>query len=482
MYQEAYSYDGAKIVSVYLFRTKVTISEAGTRKGLKTFEQKGAAEGAGARTVVPATAGYYFTLLFTAPGKTSVNETLSGSMSLTIALEPAVWTLEVRGYTDSTMGALKVTGSISVPISTGSAAAFDVYLTPNFSSGGTGTLAYNISFPASVSRAFFGLYPLEAPGTSQEINMSTEPSTGSLTSLPEGSYRAVIDLYDGAGNRAAARTEAVHIYDGLSTSLTRGFAAADFANCPPVIGTGETTLEAKLDAALASPSGAYTIVLDGPETDLASFEPKDLEITTGNTNIAITLRGNGETVQPAGTEGTFFYLEAASGSSLSLALHDLTLRGRSGNNAPVVVIRNRGTLLMKAGFLITGNISSLSNGGVAVHSGGTLSMNGGAVSDNTGSGSGGVSIQSNGTFNMSGGAVSGNTSGSATAGGVLVTNDGTFSMSGGAVNGNITTSADGGVGIYNNGTFIMSGGAVSGNAASYGGGGVGINNETFIMR
>jgi WD40 repeat protein len=42
MYQEAYSYDGAKIVSVYLFRTKVTISEAGTRKGLKTFEQKGA--------------------------------------------------------------------------------------------------------------------------------------------------------------------------------------------------------------------------------------------------------------------------------------------------------------------------------------------------------------------------------------------------------------------------------------------------------
>jgi hypothetical protein len=444
------------------------------------------------RTVLPGIEGYYFTLEFTAPGKTMVNKTLDGVMNITVALEPAAWNLEVKGYTDSGMTTLKVKGSISVSITAGTESSFDVYLTPDFSSGGTGTLNYDISFPASVSRAILGLYPIDdTPGTSHEIDISLPANrTGTLSALPEGSYQAIIELY--GGSQAAAQTEAAHIYGGLTTTLTRSFATADFAACPPVI--AGTTLADKLDAALASPSGSYTIVLNGTETDLAAFEPKTLNVTDGK-NITITIRGGGNEVQVDRTETPLFTLGASSDSSLNLAVQDLTLRGRNANSVPVVRIEDRGTLLMKTGSLITGNVSSSSGGGVYIN-GGTFSMTGGAVSGNTSSpsssygGGGGVSVSS-GTFSMTGGAVSGNISSPSSyggGGGGVYVNGGTFSMTGGAVSGNTSSSSsygnDGGGVSVSSGTFSMTGGAVSGNICfsqySYGGG-VSVSSGTFSM-
>jgi hypothetical protein len=360
--------------------------------------------------VLPNIGGYYFTLEFTAPGKDPVTETLSGgSMTCTAALEPEVWNLEVRGYTSSSRtDPPKVAGNISVPITEGTEASFNVYLTPDFSSGGTGGLDYSISFPASV-RGWLGLYPIDdTPGTSQEIDISPSAggtAGGTLSDLAEGSYRMVIDLYDGVNNKAAVRTESVHIYKGITTPLTRGFAAADFAECPPVVGDGATTLAAKLDAALACIElDSYTVVLDGTETDLELFAPKTLKAADGR-NITITLRGNGNTVQ-VGSSGTpLFTLEAESGSnesSLTLVLEDVTLCGMSGNGVPVVQVNNRAILAMKAGSLITGNFSLYGGG---VYSSGTITMSGGAVSGNTASWGGGVYAEEGSITTMSGGTV-----------------------------------------------------------------------------
>jgi hypothetical protein len=446
------------------------------------------------RTAVPDIGSYYFTLDFTAPGKTAVNKTLDGSvdsaLTLTVALEPAVWTLAVKGYTNSGMGTLKVSGSISVPVTAGTAASFAVYLTPNLGSAGTGSLNYSISFPAGV-RGFFGLYPLEAPGTSQEFDIS--PSAGGsasavLGSLPQGTYRAVIDLYDRTGNKAAVRSEVVHIYDGLETPFTRSFGAGDFAECAPEAGEGLTTLAAKLDAALNSPAGSYTVVLDGTETDLASFTPKTLSSSYYYDAIHITIRGSGNTVQVSAPNTPLFTLAADyyyAGASLTLAIQDLTLSGLTGNTVPVVQVNYGGTLLMKAGSLITGNTNSSSyyyssGGGVNVYDG-TFSMSGGAVSGNTSSSfsSGGGVYVSGGTVSMSGGEVCGNTSSSSYGGGVYVSSSGTFSMSGGVVSGNTAVSSGGGV-YVSSGTFSMSGGAVSGNTSSSGGG-VYVYGGTFSM-
>jgi hypothetical protein len=449
----------------------------------------GAREGSQSlRTVLPDDGGYYFTLGFTAPGKTPVNKTLSDGMTLTVALEPAVWRLEVKGYADSDMTSLKVTGSVSVPITAGTTSNCDVYLAPDFNSGAVGTLNYSISFPGTVTRAFFALYPLDVPGTSavpaisREIDISTSARTGTL-SIPEGSYQVLIDLYDGGGNKAAVWTSVAHINDSSTTTLTRDFDTANFAGCPPVVGTGLTTLAAKLDAALASPSGSYTVILDGTETDLGHFTPKTFTVT-GNRDITITIRGNGKQVQYNSNvyEMTpLITLEADSNSSLALVVQDLTLKGQSPpNRGTVVQVEARGTLEMKAGSLITGNTNSgngsTGGGGVYVN-GGTLWMSGGAISGNTTSNNGGGVYVNGGTFRMSGGLVSGNTASSSSGGGVIVDNNGTFSISGGSVSNNSSSNTGGGV--SNGGTFSISGGSVSGNS-SFRGGGVN-NGGTFNM-
>jgi hypothetical protein len=83
--------------------------------------------GVGARTVVPDTGGLYFTLDFTAPEKTVVNRTLSGDdLTLTVALEPAVWRLEVRGYAGSGHTELKARRSAALPVTAGTTSSFDV--------------------------------------------------------------------------------------------------------------------------------------------------------------------------------------------------------------------------------------------------------------------------------------------------------------------------------------------------------------------
>jgi hypothetical protein len=418
-------------------------------------------DGTGERTAVPT--ANYFTLDFTAAGKNAVSRTLEGGLTLRVALEPGDWNLEVKGYADSSDTTTPLAmGSVIGSITAGTETNFEVWLLPNVGSGGTGNLDYSVSFPAS-TRGIFTLYPMDAtPGNGREIVISDsgtassgerETAVGTL-SLAEGFYRAVLSFYDGANNRAAVSTEVVHIHKDLSTPLNRTFAMVDFAECPLAAGENETTLEAKLDTALSFFTGAYTITLNGRETDLASFSPKTLTVT-GNKDLIITIRGNGKTVQ-LGSTGSLFTLGADPGSSLTLEIQDLILQGRNDNTAPLVKVNSGATLGMKDASLITGNSGAESGGGVYVDNGAFV-MSGGRVSGNSASYGGGVYVAENGTFAMSGGAVSGNTSSSASGGGVYVS--GVFAMSGGAVNGNALPSGTSGYGkeVLVDGIFKMSG-------------------------
>jgi hypothetical protein len=202
--------------------------------------------GGGGRTVVPGVGSYYFTLDFTAEGKAGISKVLNGGTSLTVVLEPAVWNLEVKGYTDSSKNVLKAWGSVSVSVIAGAESHFNVYLARDFSTGGTGSLTYSIGLPANVSRAWFGLYPLDVPETitgtitadtwEKDISSSAGgTASDTLAGLPEGAYLAVVDLYDGGNKKAAVWTRAVHIYDSLSTPVNHTFTAGGFAECDPAV-------------------------------------------------------------------------------------------------------------------------------------------------------------------------------------------------------------------------------------------------------
>ena len=85
----------------------------------------------------------------------------------------------------------------------------------------------------------------------------------------------------------------------------------------------------------------------------------------------------------------------------------VTLQGRNGNTAALLVVNGSGTLIMNSGSKISGNQNTSSSGstassgsGVYVSSRGTFKMRGGGLSENTAtsSGGGGVYVDSSGAF------------------------------------------------------------------------------------
>jgi len=101
--------------------------------------------------------------------------------------------------------------------------------------------------------------------------------------------------------------------------------------------------------------------------------------------------------------------------------------------------------------------------------GGTLELRNGTISDNSSGNtiSAGGGVYNGGSFTMSGGTIS-NNSGGSHGGGVY--NGGSFTMSGGNISNNTTTNSlvsngsSYGGGVYNGGSFTMSGGIISNNS------------------
>ena len=230
----------------------------------------------------------------------------------------------------------------------------------------------------------------------------------------------------------------------------------------------------------------------------ASFE--DLQGVV-DSKTAYTYEKDGETVTGIGydaaTDTVKLYekVEYKNGDSETITISNTVTIDLNGNNIDgdskvhSVITVAGGNLTIQdtskdANGAITGGNGELpkntSGGGVYVAEGGTFTMSGGTISENSGwSQGGGVSVAAGGTFTMNGGTISGNSSGSEGGG---VVNDGTFTMNGGTISNN-TTAVSGG-GVENHGTFTMSGGAISKNetTASYAGFGGGVRNGgTFTM-
>jgi hypothetical protein len=228
----------------------------------------------------------------------------------------------------------------------------------------------------------------------------------------------------------------------------------------------------------------YTVLLGDDETlppwNLGGYNSEATVAFYDLTGVTLTLKGDtAERVIQLSGQGSLFRVN--NGVTLILD-QNITLRGHSDNNAPLVYVEY-GTLEMKAGAKIIGNTISSYGSGVFV-SNGTFTMDGGEISGNTGGG--GVYV-SNGTFTMNDGDVSGNTAFSY-GGGVSVVDYGTFTMNGGEISGNTVSSySSSGGGVYvSNGTFTMNDGDISGNTASSSyyysyGGGVYVYNGTFTM-
>jgi hypothetical protein len=221
-----------------------------------------------------------------------------------------------------------------------------------------------------------------------------------------------------------------------------------------------------------------------------SLSPTSLTYT-GKT-VAITLKGGAaEKTISLGSNGSVFTV--GSGTTLTLD-SNITLQGRS-NNASLVTVSTGGTLVMKDGAKITGNtraVSSNSAGGSGVSVSGTFNMSGGTISNNIVSaiisGSANVGYAST-VAGSNAGITSSNTISAYAYGGGVYVSGGTFTMTGGIISDNtVSASASNtfyssasappynfnyarayayGGGVYiSSGSFAITGGTVNGNTGS----------------
>jgi len=210
-------------------------------------------------------------------------------------------------------------------------------------------------------------------------------------------------------------------------------------------------------------AGVYTITLTGNITVDRNID------FLGNANKFITIKGDGRerSINYDNTYGKFFDVPWEIFLTLD---NNLILNSRGGG----ILVHDGGRLKMEGGTINAtgfddgvsvngsnsqfsmknGNIKGVRNG-VSIGNGGTFSMENGTIS---GCESSGVSVDKDGTFYMSGGTISGNS-----GGGVSVT--GSFVMRGGAISNNTKNGPGGGVCVLY-GTFTMSGGTISGNSAT----------------
>jgi hypothetical protein len=235
--------------------------------------------------------------------------------------------------------------------------------------------------------------------------------------------------------------------------------------------TGANMYEKAIAYANANPR-EYILVLN---TDIiVAGDSAPTQINAGSLKLTLIGVERERTISLSST-GSILWVK----SGIVVIGSNITLKGRTSKNDPLVFIEESGSVEMNAGAIIKSNVG----GGVYVD-GGTFNMIGGKIlehGNSTLSGrSAGVFITNDGTFTMSDGTISGNRG--FNGGGVNV-RDGTFTMNGGTISGN--NSVDGGgveVGRTDGiGIFTMNGGTISGNTADFGGGVDVRRNGTFTM-
>jgi uncharacterized repeat protein (TIGR02543 family) len=239
----------------------------------------------------------------------------------------------------------------------------------------------------------------------------------------------------------------------------------------------------------------YTLTGD-VEVDYYTGNPT---LTAEETSPAsVTIYGNGRVVTvPTGGSSSITV-----GSGVTLTLNNITFKtipfsvAAGGTlvlemdavvtgNARSAVLVEGGTLEMRDGSSVTNNLDS----GVKLGTNGSLTMDGGEISDNSAWTGGGVWMGDNSVFTMNDGVITNNTSENM-GGGIMMNGGGSvFNMTGGEISENnaMSSSYGNGGGIYTmialNATFNMSGGVIKNNQAPVDGGGVCIHSgNTAIMR
>jgi len=291
----------------------------------------------------------------------------------------------------------------------------------NYSAGSSFKPTANITLYARWISGYMVTFNIN--GGSGTAPAAQTANIGSAVTLPSGSGFSQTGSFFGGWNTRADGTGTN--YSGVSYTPTAHITLYAKWDMLPLASVTGLLNKLRWLQTHAQSNTSYTIEVNANE----SIGPWTL-VYSGKTGITITLRGVGANrIVSLSSNGSLFSV----GNGVTLILdNNITLWGRSSNNASLVNVSSGGTLRMNAGSKITSNTAS-------------------SYSSSYGGG-GGVRVV--GTFIMSGGEITGNTassSGSSYGGGVYVLG-GSFSKTVGTITGYESDTVNGNVVKYSSGT------------------------------
>jgi hypothetical protein len=233
-------------------------------------------------------------------------------------------------------------------------------------------------------------YPQDAPFSGAGLGVTAHFTDGTTTLVTSGialSWNGQA-LADGSAAITAdpGSKDITVTWRGKTASFPILVAAAD-GSIAPITSAGEWT-NAMNHIKEGGNGKSYILTIDG------SFEvpaSNSSSATFGTVNdLVVTLKGNGTLTLDA--NGTFFALWGSSSGSPAAQQKlvidgNVTLQGKTGNNAAVVYVYSNAVLDMKGGK-ISGNNNTISyGGGVLVYTSGSFAKSGGGIiygdTDNT---------------------------------------------------------------------------------------------------
>ena len=331
-----------------------------------------------------------------------------------------------------------------------------------FISGG-GSLI--ISTPGA--RAITGneIYTIELTGSNGATQNKTVSggSTVQFDDLAPDTYNIVVEGIDTNNKVVVGGASSATVTAGTTASATVNLVegVSDFAGLEEAVAAGDTVYVLKSIDVETTLSISNTVTIVPAYQDVTLKNTGSGNLFTVSTNGNLTIGGGEHTITLDGNQVAQSII-SVSGGTVTLADNGIITNAAASG----IKISSSGIFEMTGGTIMNNNDSSSNGGGGAVFvQGGTFTMSGGILKDNTSLTFGGAVRMSSGKCTITGGGITGNTAGN--KGGGVSVGGGTFELLGGSISNN---SANQGSGVQvSSGTFTMGGSVV-----------VSLNNDVYL--
>ena len=368
----------------------------------------------------------------------SKKETVSdGTSVLFNDLIPGSYTISVQGMN---AGTVVLSGSATGNVVAGDTDSVRVNLEVS-----PGSLTVIFSEPSGSTATSFTVEITDSEGKT-----ISDGSSSQFDNLAPGTYHIVVEGIDTNNKVVVGGAYSATVTAGATASATVNLVegVSDYDSLQKAVGNGGTVNILKS--------------IDVPSS-----------LTVG-TNVTIQAAYQDVTLKNI-SSGNLFIIDNSSGN-LTIGGGEYTITLDGNKVAQSIISVSGGTATLADNGIITNAAAS----GIKISSSGTFEMTGGTImnnNDSSSNGGGGAVFVQGGTFTMSGGILKDNTS--STFGGAVRMPSGTCTITGGSITGNTAGNKGGGVSV-GGGTFELLGGSISNNSANQGSG-VQVTSSTFKM-